>query len=147
MLKFYIKLLNFIFSLMVFDIWDLIKAKPKPQHLKFGNGCYCFAALEERCCEILGKGACFFESCDACSLENSFKGKNRWLWSFFFSGETTVKLKQGRPLLNTHAALTGANSVVHGIMCAPEAILGAESISLPCWIACRKLWIWGCWRV
>lgn len=47
----------------------------------------------------------------------------KYLVSVLFSGGTTVKLKEGRPLLDT-------NRAVHGILCAPEAILGAESISL-----------------
>lgn len=64
--------------------------------------------------------------------------------SVLFSGETTVILQQGRLLLNTHAALAGANSVVHGILRASETILGVESISLICWIACRELWRWLC---
>lgn len=62
--------------------------------------------------------------------------KGKQLASALFSGGTTVKLKQRRPLLNTHATLAGANSAVHGILCAPEAVLGDEGINLICWIAC-----------
>lgn len=60
--------------------------------------CRSVCQMGERCCEILGKEH-IFESCDAShSLRKLQQGK-KYLASVFFSGETTVILKQGTPLL------------------------------------------------
>lgn len=67
---------------------------------------YCSRVFQTgvRCCEVLGKEH-FFESCRGShfsSVRELLQSK-KYLASVLFSGETTVILKQGRPLLNTHA--------------------------------------------
>lgn len=77
--------------------------------------CSSVRQMGERCCEILGKEH-IFESCDAShSLRKLLQGEKILGFSLFFSGETTVILKQGTPLLE-HSCNWGhfanVNSVV-----------------------------------